>query len=288
MAALAVDYLRSATEGFLANRQDFYNSRLGVPWQDTFRNVSTAKLQELEKGYHRGALPHEAGKPDFLIVSADDQEWGHPFVVEAFCAETARCWTIDFGVSMTREDLEYIRAKYSHLARISLGIMDINYERHAQTNREFLYKHRNYWYGHEGHQWHGVDFVKVVPQNAFIGGKLEREGHHFFKVQASTYHFNLELETRLTDENMQSFPRMEPGCSKEEQMQKADFYRQLRGMVKRPRKHRKPGQPEYEFVSRGADHYWDCKRQSLALLWYLRRSQRLQKVQPPSIEVRVV
>jgi len=279
MAELAEDFLTSRQTGFYTDRQDFWNSRMGLPWKEDVSELTVEKFAALEGNYERGTLP-DVVQGGVLIVGADVQTWGLPYVVDVYSWD-GMCYTIDHGVAATFADLEEIQKGYLELARSAYVIVDINFEDRAAETREAIYTRKHLgWLAAEGFEIMAKDLVKLEMANAFIGGRAQSDNAKFPKLLISLYQFKVEMEKRLTGEiklwQTYQLGLLSTGTDAKDQQ---EFYTQLLDERRVPRKKKRVGKPDFEFKSRNKNnHFWDCKVYGLALFYYLQRSRAKKRL----------
>lgn len=271
-ANLAVDFCTARSGAFFADLQDFYNSRIGLPYLETLAEVSVKKLGELERPYDRGTVP--AGwKPDVLILGFDVQTYGMPWVLRAF-QWSGESHLVDHGVAPTWADLDQVQADYAPLGP-SYAIGDINFEdRRAEVLEQIWRRQSKGWMAADG-----VDFsrdrVRVEAANVFMGGKLQGQKITVPKLIISTYDFKLELEKRLSGEIRNFWIYQPPLTASAQELEEAGEYKQQVLDERRvPRKKRRAGLPDMEFRARtGNNHFGDCEVYGLALFYVLQRKK---------------
>ena len=267
---LAVDFLTSRTSGFYADRQDFWNSRMGMPWRDNVADVSAEKFASLEKQYLRGEAGPSGFKPDLLIISFDVQSNRLPYVVRAY-AWAGESYLVDHGAVATWPDLAAIQDDYRKFGCTSYVIGDVNYEdRRAETLEQIYLRRDRGWYGAEGFE-KTTDLVRLEKANVFLGGRLQNEGIFIPKLVISTYDFKVELEKRLSGEIRNFFYYQLPlAATESEKEEQREYYVQRLDERRRPRKRPVAGKPAMEFVPRTKNnHANDCEVYGLALFWVL-------------------
>jgi hypothetical protein len=277
---LAVDFLSARTTGFYADRQDFWNSRMGLPWRDEITLITAKKFADREKSpggqsYLRGEMP--AGwRPNVVIIGADVQANRLPYVVAAADWAGNAC-TIDHGDAPTWKDLEQVQNDYRKLGATSYVIIDINYEdRRAETLEQIYFRRDRGWYGAEGVEF-ARDLVRLEHANVYAGGKLqgkrEDEQHKIVKLVISTYQFKVELEKRFAGKIANWFSYQLPLAAEDrEREEQADYYAQLLDERRVPRRIRISGKPPFEFKARTKNnHFFDGWVYILALFWVLQK-----------------
>lgn len=294
VGALAVDYLSSKTTGFYADRQDFWNSRMGLPWVDSVTVITAEKFAARERlpatigsgqgVYLRGTLP-EGWRPDVVITSFDVQSNRLPYVVRAY-DWAGNSFVVDHGEVPTWKDLEAIQEDYRPLGGTSYVIGDINYEdRRAETLEQIYLRKDRGWLGAEAFEF-AKDRVRLEDANVYLGGKLQKAGHTIKKLVLSSYEFKVELEKRFCGEIPNWFCYSLPlAASEQEVEEQAEYYTQLLDERRRPRKNKIAGKPPLEFHSKNKNnHAFDCEVYALALFWVLQtqRSAAAKKPAPPA------
>lgn len=283
VGALAVDFLSARNTGFFSDRQDFWNSRMGMPWRENVSEITTQKFCAREAvpfgdgRYFRGQLP--AGfKPAFIIIGGDVQTNRIPFVVRA-CDLAGNSFTIDHGNAPTWKDLEQVQEDYRKLGGESFVIIDINFEdRRAETLEAIYTRKARGWLGAEGFEL-AKDLVRLEQANVYLGGKKQAEKHEVTKLVISTYQFKVELEKRFTGEIARWFSYQLPLAASEIELEEqSDYYKQLLDERRVPRKIRTAGKPAFEWKSRtGNNHAFDCEVYIHALLWVLIKTRSKAK-----------
>lgn len=272
-AALATDFCTARTGAFFADLQDFYNSRIGLPFLETLAEISLKKLAELERPYERGQLP--AGwKADVLVLGFDVQTWGFPWVLRAF-QWTGESYLVDHGTAAGWADLDAVQADYASLAPASFAIGDINFEdRRAEVLEQIWRRQARGWMAADG-----VDFsrdrVRVESANVFMGGKLQGEKILVPKLIISTYDFKLEIEKRLAGEIRNWWLYQPPLTATAQELEEfAEYKTQILDERRVPRKRKRAGLPETEFRARtGNNHFGDDEVYILALFYVLQRKR---------------
>lgn len=264
---LAVDFLTSRTTGFHADRQDFWNSRMGMPWRDNVADLSAARFAALECDYLRGEAGPAGFRPDLFVLGFDVQSNRLPWVVRAFNWK-GESYLVDHGDAATWTDLDEIQSIYAKkFTCTSYVIGDINYEDRRAETLEAIYARRDRgWLGAEGVE-KTTELVKLEKANVFLGGRLERAGHYIEKLVISTYDFKVELEKRVSGEIRNMFYYRLPLVATEKDLEEQrQYYTQRLDERRRPRKHPVPTKPALEFYSRNKNnHYNDCEVYILAL-----------------------
>jgi hypothetical protein len=287
VGAIAVAFLSSRTTGFFTDRQDFWNSVMGLPWKDNVADITVAKFAALEREYQRGQAGPEGFKPDLLIIEFDVQSNRIPYVVRTF-AWSGESYLVDHGDAATWTDLDKIQAEYSRLAGTSYVIGDINYEDRRAETLEQIYRRRDRgWFGAEGFE-KTSELVRIEKANVFAGGRevgrREDEHHTIQKLVISTYDFKVELEKRLSGAVKNFFYYQLPLAASESEIEEQrEYYKQRLDEHRRPRKRPVAGKPAFEFVSKTKNnHFNDCEVYGLALFWILqkRRAYATRKGQP--------
>lgn len=300
---LAVDYLDARSSGFFGKRQDFWNSRMGLPWLDTVSSLNAQKFAARESfpigdgqalTYLRGTVP-DGWKPDLLIMGFDVQANRLEYVIRAW-DWSGRSVTVDHGAVPHWDDLDRIQEDYrQRLLCRSYVIGDINFEERRAEALEQIYKRKKRgWFAAEGFA-HAATRVRFEQANVYAGGKLagktEQDGHFVSKLVISLYEIKVELEKRFTGELKNWFTYTLPlGATDQERDEQADYYQQLLDERRVPRKKPRPGQPLLEFKSRNKhNHAYDCEAYILALFWTLQTSRSTaERKQAATREVRAI
>lgn len=291
---LAVDFLTSRTTGFFSDRQDFWNSRMGMPWKDTIADITVAKFAALEREYLRGEWGPKSFTPALFIVSFDVQNNRLPYVVRAW-SWTTECYLVDHGDCATWSDLEEIQNVYSKKFGVtSYVIGDINYEdRRAETLEAIYRRNPRGWFGAEGFE-KTAELVRIEKANAFAGGremgKREDERHTIQKLVISTYDFKVDLEKRISGEIPGfHYYQLPIAATEQEQEEQREYYKQRLDEHRRPRKRMIAGKPAFEWVSKTKNnHFNDCEVYGLALFWVLAKRRAYAAKKPDSTERKVV
>lgn len=286
---LAVDFLSARTTGFFSDRQDFWNSRMGMPWRDDISDVTVEKFAERESppaplnSYHRGDLP-EGFRPDWIIMGCDVQSNRLPYVVKAG-DWAGRIFTVDHGDAAIWADLDGVqetyRAKWPGAA--NYVIVDINYEeRRAETLEQIYARRHRGWKAAEAFA-HAKNLTRIEFPDVFLGGKKEGQGHTIEKLVISAYTFKVELEKRFAGEIPGWYTYQLPLAATEtEAEEQREYYVQLLDERRKPRKHPVIGKPPFEWVSRAKNnHYFDCEVYALALFWVLQKRRAFAARRPP-------
>lgn len=287
---LAVDFLQSRRAGFYTDKQDFWNSRMGMPWRDNIASLSVEKFAARERypredgsfgTYLRGTKPDDL-KPDWVITGFDVQSNRLEYVVAA-CDLTSRAFTVDHGECATWADLEQVQEDYRKLGGTSFVIGDINYEdRRAETLEQIFRRKDRGWLGAEAFE-QAKELVALEKANVFLGGKLQKDGHVITKLVISAYEFKVELEKRIAGEIPNWFSyALELAATDEDVKEQADYYKQLLAEGRVPRKRRVANKPPFEFRARGDNHKFDCWVYILALLWSLVKQRSYAKRTGPA------
>ena len=276
---LAVDFLSARTTGFFSDRQDFWNSRMGLPWRDDISDVTVEKFAERESppapfaSYFRGDLP-EGFTPSWIIMGFDVQTNRMPYVVKAG-DWAGNMFTVDHGDAPTWEDLAEVqqtyRAKWPAAANYVIG--DINFEdRRAETLEQIYARKHLGWKAAEAFA-HAKHLARIELPDVFLGGKKQGQGHTIEKLVISAYTFKVELEKRFSGEIPTWFTYQLPLAATEiEAEEQRDYYTQLLDERRRPRKHPVAGKPPFEWVSRNKNnHFFDCEVYILALFRVLQK-----------------
>jgi phage terminase large subunit GpA-like protein len=288
--ALAVDFLSARNAGFYADRQDFWNSRMGMPWKDEISDITVEKFSAREASYCRGAVPDDF-IPAIVITGFDVQSNRLPYVVRAFDL-TGRSYLVDHGDAPSWRDLEQIQDDYHRKwpRAASYVIGDINYEdRRAEALEQIYMRAGRGWYGAEAFE-QAKDLVKLEEANVYLGGKLQGKGHVITKLVISAYEFKVELEKRFSGEIPNWFVyQLELTASQGEIDERREYYKQLLDERRVPRKHRVAGKPPFEWRSRTKNnHAFDCEVYILALFWVLQKSRSAAAKKAPDSARRVV
>lgn len=276
--SLAVDFLAARNSGFIKDRRDFWNARWGHPWMDIRSVLTPDKFAALERNYLRGTLP-DGFKPAAIVVGADVQTWGLPWVVRAVNYE-GESYTVDHGVSATYEDLEQVQKDYGHMAR-SFVIIDINYETRAAETKEAIFRRIDLgWMGAEGFEF-AKTMVAMEKTDAFIGGRLQKHKLQIPVLRISTYEFKCELEKKISGETRGWYSyQLTLTAEKREIEEQQEFYAQLLDERRIPRKNRRKGLPQWEWKDRGNNHAFDCEVYIMALHWVLMKNTTFAKTSP--------
>lgn len=290
---LAVDFLTSRTTGFFVSRQDFWNSRMGMPWRENAADISVEKFAALERDYLRGEAGPAGFKPDLFILGFDVQSNRLPWVVRAF-DWTGDSHLVDHGDAATWTDLDAIQSTYAKkFGCTSYVIGDINYEDRRAETLEAIYQRRDRgWLGAEGVE-KTSELVRLEKANVFLGGRLQKEGHFIEKLIISTYDFKVELEKRISGEIRNMFYyRLDLAADEAAIEEQRQYYKQRLDERRRPRKHPVPSKPALEFHSRNKNnHYNDCEVYILALFWALSKrhaytARKKSSADRPTVEVK--
>lgn len=274
LGALAVDFLASRNTGLFVDRKDFWNSRMGYPWVDDVTVITHEKFAAREVDALRGEVPADVA-PDLVIISADVQTYGLPWVAEVF-SWTGRYHTLDHGLAGTWADLEQIQRDYAARCRCrSYLIVDIHFpDRRAETLEQILLRQALGWIGAEGVE-QSREIVRMESANVYRGGRAQSAGIAVPKLVISTYEIKVELEKAITGEtagwSTYQLPLTATDLDAREQR---EFYAQLLDERRVARRRPRPGKPAFEWQSRNHNnHAWDCKVYGLALFVYLRRAR---------------
>jgi phage terminase large subunit GpA-like protein len=275
---LAVDFISSRATGFIKDRKDFWNSRWGHAWMDVRSILTPDKFAVLERSYLRGTIP-DGFKPDAIIVGADVQTWGLPWVVRAVTL-AGESYTVDHGVSAGWEDLEQVQKDYGNLAR-SFVIVDINYEGRGAETKEAIFRRLDLgWIAAEGFEF-AKNMVNLDKKEAFIGGRLQKHKLQIPVIQISTYDFKCELEKKLCNETTGWYSYQLPlTAEKLEIQEQKEYYAQLLDERRVPRKNRRRGLPQWVWKDRGNNHAFDCEVYIMALHWVLMKNTTFAKTSP--------
>lgn len=286
---LAVDFLSARTSGFFTNRQDFWNSRMGLPWVDSIAVLHADKFRARERfpllgcstTFLRGTVP-DGWHPDLFIIGFDVQSNRLEYVVDAFDWGGTSV-TVDHGTAASWADLEQVQTDYREkLGCRSYVIGDINYEERRAEALEQIFQRKDCgWFAAEAFEV-AAERVRLEKANVYAGGKLGAvkgaDGAPLYtvtKLVLSAYEFKVELEKRFTGEIPNWFTYSLPLAATDDDVaEQADFYAQLLDERRVPRKKRRAGRPPFEFKSRsGHNHAFDCKVYALALFWTLQKSR---------------
>lgn len=291
MGELAVDFLAARSGPFLTDRQDFWNSRMGMPWVENPIELTVKKLTHLERQYDRGSLP--AGfRPDLVVLGFDVQTYGFPWVLRAF-QWSGESYVVDHGLAATWSDLDAVETDYRpKLGGTFHAIGDINFEdRRAEVMEQIWRRSSRGWLAADGVEF-SKERVRIEAANVFMGGKLQGEKIRIPKVVISTYDFKRELEQRFAGEIKNWWIYQLPLTATETDVaEQAEYKAQLMDERRLPRKRRRAGVPAWEFKSRnGNNHAYDCEVYVLALFWILqrRRTYAARKAQPQPGQRRVM
>lgn len=268
MGELAVDFLAVRQLGFISDRQDWWNSRMGMPWIEEMSELSVKKLASLEREYFRGSLP-AAFKPDFTILECDVQVNRMPWVLRAF-ANTGESHLVDHGEAPTWAALDAVQEAYLALAR-SYVIIDISFEdRRAEVLEQIWRRQDRGWIAAEGAEYF-PERVKVETANVFMGGRAQGEKILVTKLLISTYHFKRELEERLLGNVRNWFLYQLPLIATDDERREfAEYKEQIMAHRRIPRRRKRAGLPAFEFkAARRDDHFADCEVYGLALAYVL-------------------
>lgn len=279
---LAVDFLAAKNAGFMMTLQDFWNSRMGLPWLDNVSDLTVAKFAARESPpapwatYFRGEIPANF-RAEWVIIGFDVQSNRLPYVVRAG-DWAGHSFTIDHGDAPTWKDLEQVQLDYhKRLAPpASFVIGDINYEERRAEALEQIYLRKNRgWFAAEGFEL-AKDRVRMEAAEVFAGGKLAGQGHKIVKLVISLYEFKVELEKRFAGEigNWFSYQLPPLGATDVEAEEQVEYYKQLLDERRVPRRPAVQGKPPMVFKSRsGNNHYFDCEVYILALFWTLQKQR---------------
>lgn len=280
---LACDFLRARNEGFIANRQDFWNNRMGLPYRVNLVSLNAKRLSHLEHptnypgGYMRGSIP-EGLQPDVSILEFDVQRGYFPWTMHVY-TWAGEGYLVDHGEAANWEDLEKIQMTYRFRGAESYAIGDINYEDRRQEVKERIHRnHARGWWAADGIEFSHVR-VKVDGELVYEGGKLQASGQRIRKLLISTYDFKLDLEQKLAGELKgwwiyrlpDELPGMPVDVGAIEDL--AELKNQLLAEKRQPRKRPRAGLPATEFVPRSGharNHWLDTSVYGLALFWTLR------------------
>lgn len=272
---LAVDFLSARVAGFYANRQDFWNSRMGMPWVDNVSSLTQEKFAARECSALRGEVPTDM-QADVLIIGADVQTYGIPWVAEV-CDWSGRYHTIDHGIAATWADLEQVQRTLGENTNArGYVIIDANFEdRRTETLQAINGRQDLGWVAAEGFEY-AKELVRVEKANVYMGGRLQSSQVCVPKLMISTYEFKVELEKAISGEmrNWTTY-QLPLVASPAEQREQEEFYAQLLDERRVPRKRRLAGKPAFEWKSRSNNnHAWDCKVYARAMYYYLSRSRQ--------------
>lgn len=277
MGSLAVAFLSARRAGFWSDLQDFWNSRMGLPWLDNPSTLTAKKFAALEGEFFRGEIP-DGFKPDLIIIGADVQTWGLPYVVEVFTWD-GQYRTIDHGVAATFADLENVQTDYWEYAPERRLIIDISFhDRGVETKEAILRNLKRGWIAAEGQDF-SVEVVKLERANVWIGGKEQKLEVKIPKLLISTYHFKVDLEKTIAGEmpywKTYTLPLV---VTDEEKREQAEFYEQLLCERRVKRERQLKGKPEFEFRKRhDRNHYWDCKVYIRGEFYLLQKSKSARR-----------
>jgi phage terminase large subunit GpA-like protein len=293
---LAVDFLAARSSGFFTNRQDFWNSRMGLPWTDSPSMLDAGKFakrelvpigkdpatgREICVTYLRGEVP-DGFVPDLFIVGFDVQANRLEYVVRAF-DWAGRSFTVDHGQVSHWRDLEQVQTDYAQKFKCtSFVIGDVNYEeRRAEALEQIYFREKRGWFAAEAFEV-AAERVRIEFANVYAGGKLggqkDAQGRPKYAVKKlviSAYEFKVELEKRFNGEIGNWFTYSLPlAASDDDVEERAEYFAQLLDERRVPRKKRRAGKPPFEFKSRaGNNHAFDCEVYILALFWTLQKSR---------------
>lgn len=285
MASLAQAFLASRKTSFIADRRDFWNASMGMPWVNDIRTITAKSFSELERNYMRGEMP--AGfRADFYIAGVDVQSWGLPWVWLA-CSYAGDAYVVDWGVAASWSDLDQIQSDYAGSANSWL-IIDIRYAARRPETLQAIYERRHrHWCAFQGEDV-TQDLVKAETANPFAGGKLEKNNAKVLKLVVSTYNFKIELENRYSGEIKKTFfPQLPIAADANEIEEQTKFYKQLKDERRVPRKNKRKGLPPDEFRARTGNNHWgDCMVMGHSLLFWLQH-RRTKKARKGRREVKV-
>lgn len=271
-ASLAVDYLSAKRAGWHATLQDFWNNRMGMPWRDEVSLITSEKFAARELSYIRGSLP-DGVRPDLLVTGFDVQSNRLEFIIRAFTWDGAS-YLVDHGQVSHWADLENIQRTYAAKWRsaTSYVIGDVNYEERRAEALEQIYVRKHLgWYAAEAFET-ARDLVRIDLPDAFLGGKRQGQGHTIQRLNISAYDFKVELEKRFTGEipgwHTYQLPLAADQSDIDEQ---ADYYTQLLGERRIPRRPPVQGKPPYKWKEFGPNHAFDCEVYALSLFWLLQK-----------------
>lgn len=270
-ASLAVDFLKARGSGLFTDRRDFWNSRMGLPWRDEVSSITQEKFQALEQ-VRRGELPE--GQWDLLVVGADVQTWGVPWVITAYKYD-GKSHTFDHGVAASWADVELVQREYSAKYDIpSNVIIDINFEARRVETLEAIYMRQSLgWLGAEGFESTN-NLAKMELVNPFMGGQKQALGFKIPKLVISLYDAKVNVEEMLSGKNMMwtTYKLTEESTGQEKAEQK-EYYVQLTDERRVPRKRKIIGKPPMEWKSRNNNnHYFDCLVYSTAFFNFKRKT----------------
>jgi len=283
MGEMVTAFIASRSSGWIADRQDFWNSRMGLPWVDEIASLTLEKLAHLCEKYSRG-FPPEGFKPDVTLLSYDVQTWGLPWIVRVFSWD-GTCYLLDHGVAAGWADLDATQKTYT--ANFVIG--DSNFEERRAEQMEQTYRRAHVgWILAEGFDT-TKDGFRLVQTNAFAGGKQAALGAMVQKLVVSLYEFKVELEKRLKGEvkNWKCYTATPGDASSAKEL--AEYFTQLLDERRVPRKRLIKGKPPCEFKKRtGNNHFFDCEVYALALFRFLQmahttaRDRAVKKAATPS------
>lgn len=270
---LVVQFLRGRESGMHTDKQHFWNSTMGMPWKQEISSISAEKMKHLEKPYLRGELP-KGWKADVIIIGADEQTWGKPWVVRGY-QWNGESYVIDHGVAASYEDLDQVQADY----RAKYLIIDTNFEKMRSHTMEAIFTRRNKgWLGAEGFE---TAKKEVTPEqtNAFMGGTKEKHNLLVWKLKISNYHMKTELHHRwgATEANRNWFTySVGESPSPEELKEQQDYYAQL--LDERLVRVKVGGKMVDKWRSRaGNNHFFDCEVYAFAMFRYLQIKQTTKR-----------
>lgn len=80
----------------------FFRGRLGLPWKEKRIEIATGDIRKMVGGYRRGQCPEN---PDIVLMASDVQKDVKKWVKTAWRLDDETCWVIDWGVTLTFEQL---------------------------------------------------------------------------------------------------------------------------------------------------------------------------------------
>jgi len=276
MAAMAQRFLSSRNTGFIADRRDFWNAMMGMPWVDDVRSITAQSFAALERNYLRGEVPGDF-TPDVFVMGFDVQTWGLPWVMAA-CDYSGEVHVVDWGVAITWEDLESIQDDYAK-SRLSWVIGDMRFAQRRPEVMQAIYARRSRnWVAFQGEEILS-EMIKVEKTNPFMGGKMEKDSRWILKFVVSTYNVKQELLARYSGKIKKTFfPQLPIASTPDEVEEQRQFYAQISSEKLVPRKRKRKGLPPDEFTSPKDNHYGDCMVEIQAMLyWLINRRSRVSR-----------